>query len=422
MKVAHVLGCPLNSGAGKAVLALHEQMLAMGVDSHVVGRIESGLPKHLNAHPATLLEKLRPGLANRFYLWRLRSRYKVDLHNFHPVSYGLPVFRSEPYLSADIIHIQFAAASTLGPDFWRALKYERRPVVWTLRDMWTFTGGCHFSGDCDRYTEGCGVCPQLGGASDEMVTARDLAFKATHIGATTTFVASSKSTADQARASRVLNGRDIRLLPNAVMLGQFDELSKTDARAALGLPADKMVVAAGSVNLADPRKGSATLKALLEKYREDDTVHWAIFGRGLDALIDKVPDNCTFFGLTSDPQKLNRIYAAADVFLMPSLQETFGKTTVESMASGTPVIGYRETPAEEIAVEGETGWLVPHGDIERFAATLAGAIAQGREALAAMGRRASQNVRARFDLQMVASAHLALYEDRLSALCHQGTG
>lgn len=414
MKVVHVISCPLQSGAGRAVLALHEALLAQGVDSHVLGRIEYGLPAKLRTHPATRLQKIPTSIANRLYLWYLRCRFKIDLNNFHPVSFGLKIFKDKVYRDADVIHVQFAAASTIGPSFWRSLCAETRPVIWTLRDMWTFTGGCHFSGSCNRYTSNCGSCPQLGGSAKERVTSQDLAFKAAHIGDSTTFVASSRVTADEARGSFVLKDRDIRILPNAVMLNHFAEIDGAEARMVMGLPRDKMILAVGAVNLADPRKGSETLKYLLKEYGDDRSVHWAIFGRNLSSLVEKIPENCTFFGWVDDPKTLNLLYAAADIYLMPSLHESFGKTTVEAMASRTPVIAYNDTPAEEILRHGETGWLVPHANRQRFFETVRAAMAEGPEKLAEMGGRASKDVRERFALKVVAERHIALYNERLS--------
>lgn len=413
MKVVHVVCCPLHSGAGRAIRALQENLLAKGIESHLVGRIESDLPAELNAHPVPTWQKIPASIGNRFLLRRMKKRYQSTLHNFHPVAFGLKLFKSRVYREADVIHVQFAGATTLGPSFWKALRDEKRPVIWTLRDMWTFTGGCHFSADCDRYQSSCGSCPQLGGTSDETQTSKDLAFKKENIGPTTTFVAISETIAKQARQSSALAGRDIRVIPNSVMLDRFEVIEKESARKALGLPSEKFILAAGAVNLADPRKGSETTAALLKEYQDDPSVHWALFGRGLERLVDDVPKNCTFFGWLEDDLTLNRIYSAADVYLMPSLQESFGKTTIEAMASGTPVIAYDNTPAAEMIRQGETGWLVSHGKIGDFLAVTENAKATGGESLAELGNRASKHVNAEFSLDKITQRHIDLYAEKL---------
>jgi glycosyltransferase involved in cell wall biosynthesis len=404
----------LHSGAGRGARALHEALLCEGVHSHVLGRVESDLPPEFNATPVSLRHRLPVSLANRWYRWSLRRRYGAGLENFHPVSYGLGLHRFPAYRAADIVHIQWANASTFGPAFWRALKHEPRPIIWTLRDMWPLTGGCHVAGDCELYTTGCGRCPQLGGDHEEQVTALDLAFKAAHIGGNVTFVAISHHIAQKARRSITSKKSDIRVIHNSVMLDRFAALCRDKARAALGLPSDQFIVSTGALNLSDRLKGAQVLGGLLNTYRNDPHVHWAIFGQHIEKLAHPVPKNCTFFGPINDDVRLNRIYAAADVFVMPSLQESFGKVTVEAMASGTPVIAFRDTPAEEIIAEGETGWLVPHGDVEAFAAALARARAAGRDVLARMGRTARDQVTARFSAGVIAAKHIELYRELLS--------
>ncbi|RWL22674.1 MAG: glycosyltransferase [Mesorhizobium sp.] len=413
MKVVQIVGCPLHSGAGRGIRALHEALLGRGIDTRIIGRVESDLPSHLKAEASSFLARLPVSLRNRLKRWQIKRRFGPLPINFQPITHGLNLHKWPTYREADLIHIQFAGATTIGPPLWRALKAETRPVVWTLRDMWPFTGGCHFSGQCERFSSGCGCCPELGGALDEGITPHDLAFKAAHIGKNITFVAISDSIAERARSSAVLKDRDIRVIPNSVMLDRFQPIAKAEARAALGLPNDRIVMAAGALNLANPRKGSATLAALFEAYRGDQRVHFAIFGQNLEQLVSPVPENFTQFGLLDDDVKLNRIYAAADLYLMPSLQESFGKVTVEAMASGTPVIAYDGTPAVDMVRNGETGWLVPNGDRAGFLDAVRQACALPNGALAEMGKRARADVVENFSLASVAERHIELYRERL---------
>jgi glycosyltransferase involved in cell wall biosynthesis len=59
-------------------------------------------------------------------------------------------------------------------------------------------------------------------------------------------------------------------------------------------------------------------------------------------------------------------YASADLFLMPSMTETFGNVTTEAMASGLPVVAFNDAAAAEWLVDGVNGRVVPLGDAERF--------------------------------------------------------
>jgi glycosyltransferase involved in cell wall biosynthesis len=413
MNVVQIVGGALNSGAGRGARAVHEALLKAGVHSRILGRVEPDLPETLRARSIPLLQRLPVSIKNRFYKRNLMRRFGRVPTNFHPVSHGLRLHNSPEYRTADIIHIQWAHAPTLGPAFWRAVRCEKRPVIWTLRDMWPFTGGCHYSGTCEKYASGCGQCPLLGGC-DERITSDDLAFKAEHYGPRSVFVAISDTIAEQARKSTALGGRDVRVIPNSVQMSQFRAIDKAQARAALGLPAEKFVIGTGALNLADPRKGADVMRHLLNAYRDDKNVHWCLFGNGLAELVDPPPENCTGFGLIRDDAVLNQMYSASDVFVMPSLQESFGKVTVEAMACGTPVIGFFKTPAEEIIRHGQTGWLVRHGDAEAVVAAIETARALPVPSLQNLGMSARDTVIDRYSPEAVAHLHISLYESLLS--------
>jgi glycosyltransferase involved in cell wall biosynthesis len=411
MRILHVMSGPLFSGAGRGALALHEALLAKGVNSQMIGRLEPGLPTELNVISVPMRAKVIPGLRNRLYMRNLQRRFG-PVGMFHPVSHGLALHRMPAWRDADLIHIQWASASTLGPAFWRHLAQETRPVVWTLRDMWVMSGGCHFSGNCRGYESGCTVCPILRDAPQQ-ITSRDIQFKRDHLGSSS-FVAISEHIAECARRSVATRDRRIDVIPNSVDPSLFTLADRREARASLGLDQDTFIVAFGALSLAEKRKGSETLAHLLKLWRDRADLRWLAFGKNLDQIADPVPGNCTWFGPVSDPVQLNRIYAAADLFLMPSLQESFGKVTVEAHYSGTPVLAYADTPAEEILTD-TTGWLVPHGDAPAMAARLAQVHALPRTKLAEMGRMAREKALSRFSSAIIADRHIDLYRELLGA-------
>ena len=415
IRVAQILGCPVQSGAGRGTLALHEGLLEVGIGSRLLGRIERDLPSELHGYPASWFSRARVSLIQRVLDWRLRRRYGRVPPDFMPVSVGLDIHTLPAYRDADIIHVQWVNARNASPRFWEALSNESRPVVWSLRDMWPFTGGCHFSMGCARYKRGCGKCPQLAGLNVDSITAADAAFKARHVNDNMTFIAISRHTAELARQSMVLRGRDIRVIPNSLLLQRFTAIDKQEARQALDLPEDKFIIATGAAGLSNIRKGAAVLRELLQANATDQNCHWAVFGRDLEAVLTPIPENCSYFGLIRDDKKLNQLYSAADVFAMPSLYETFGKTTVEAMASGTAVIAFDDTPASEMLDQDETGYLVPRGDAQAFVARLNEVRQFSSSRLREMGLKARREALDRFSTEAIVSQHTALYRELLDA-------
>jgi glycosyltransferase involved in cell wall biosynthesis len=116
----------------------------------------------------------------------------------------------------------------------------RQPMVWTLHDMWAFTGGCHYSGDCARYTKSCGACPQLTSDKDWDLSRwvwqrKSKAWK----GLNLTIVTPSKWLSDCAKASPLFQGLQIEVIPNGLDTQIYKPMDRVQARNILGLPIDK---------------------------------------------------------------------------------------------------------------------------------------------------------------------------------------
>nr|WP_310522668.1 glycosyltransferase [Polymorphobacter sp.] len=412
MKILQVMSGQLMSGAGRGALALHRGLKSMAVESRLLGRLERNLPNGITGTRFCEWQWLKTGLSNRLYLGRLRRQFGQPEALFHPVSHGFAPHQHPLFDWADLVHVQWSHAATLGPDFWRKLPTTRRPVIFTLRDMWLFTGGCHFSGPCTEYERSCTECAMLGGAND--ITGRDLAFKRSTVPHAAAFVAISEQIAAEARRSAVLRNAEIRVIPNSVDTGAFAAIDKRQARQQLGLPLDAFIIGVGALNLSERRKGAAVMQKVMADLGDTPGLHWAVFG----ADPFPVPANSTWFGRVDDDARLNLILSAADLFVMPSLQESFGKTTAEALAAGTPVLAFDKTPAREIVQHDKSGWIVPHGDAASMGAGILRAARMERAARIDMGQAGRRHVLSTYAPEVVAKAHVALYAEMLER--HRG--
>jgi len=411
LKVVHLLACPLASGAGRAVETLHRGLLDTGIDSTLTGRLEKGLPSELRAERLPLHDRLTTNLVHRAQRRLNRLRYGAD-NDMGFLQIGSDFSRVRAFRAADIIHIQWANSLSMGSRFWNQISVEKRPIVWTLRDMWPITGGCHFNGDCRNFEKGCGGCPKLDSVT-ERITTWDLNYKKSKLPDNLTFTAISDNFAREIRRAHALSGREVRVIPNSVDVEKFSRIDPRRSRTALGLPTQPLIISAGAVNIASPRKGAHIIERLLKRYSTRKEVFWSLFGGNCEQLNLSGAPNLKLFGMISDDMELNSLYSGSDIFLMPSLQESFGKTTIEAMASGTPVIAFRDTPAEEMIVHGESGWLVTHGDLEQFTAAVDSAMALDRNTLSDMGRAARARAIQKYSLRTVVEQHIELYSEKL---------
>jgi len=191
---------------------------------------------------------------------------------------------------------------------------------------------------------------------------------------------------------------------------------RTAARAALcgelGLPPDALL--AGLVCRLIEQKGVPyALRAFALVAERFPAAHLIIAGEGplrpaLEAQARDLglAERVRFLGWRTDTAA---IFAALDVFLMPSLWEGFGLVLLEAMAQGVAVIGSAVSAIPEVVVDGETGLLFPPGDVDCLAAALGDLLADP-ERRARLGAAGRTRLEAHFSAERMVAATMAVYE------------
>ena len=279
---------------------------------------------------------------------------------------------------ADLVHLHWLNGGGMSvKDF----KDIEKPMVWTLHDMWAFTGGCHYDNGCERYRQGCGACPTLhssrmGDMSARLAQSkRQIYRELTHLSV----VGVSDWVASCAAASSSMAGLHIQSLPNPIDTDRFAPMDKGEARRSLGLSQTRKIVLFGAMAAVDDkRKGfHKLLGALRQLNLSQHGVELAIFGSEAPTNGPALGYPARYYGHVGDDM-LRTLYSAADVMVAPSLQETFGQTVSEAMACGTPVVafgatglldivdhkrnGFLASPYEEASLAEGIEWVLRHAD------------------------------------------------------------
>ncbi|CAM2829923.1 glycosyltransferase [Rariglobus hedericola] len=266
--------------------------------------------------------------------------------------YSPPFSRHHPELhpwvvEADIVHLHWIAGFVDWPRFFRT---TRKPVVFTLHDQQNYLGGVHYEND---FTANPWLAPL------EHRTRQTK--KAALSGHSVSVIGNSEWNTRLAAASGFFpQGTTFHTIPYALDTELYSPRTKTEAKAALGLPPDHLVIGFASDDLGNRRKGfDVLIQALRSLPAADSKVSLLSFGRSpANSLAASLELPWTHLGfIDADPVKA-AAYSAMDVFIVPSRAEAFGQTAIEAMACGTPVIASNVGGLPEALDFGRCGLLV----------------------------------------------------------------
>lgn len=293
--------------------------------------------------------------------------------------------------SADLVNLHW-----IGRGYLSVLQLARvkKPVIWTLHDMWAFCGAEHYA-SCDRNARWRDGYRRENRSADEKGIDLDRyawLHKRQSLRQPAQLVTPSRWLADQVRASELMQDWPCVVIPNPVPTDVFRPYSKAFARGVLGLPTDDPLVAFGAIGgTRDPRKGWDLLEAALPLvHRDVPDAQAVIFGEPEPPKPPRLGLPLHFAGRLHDDMSLSLLYSAVDVMVVPSRQENLPQTATEAQACGTPVVVFGTTGTRETVVDGTTGRVVDHLDPRDLAAALTSVLTD-----ADWSRRAGDLARAR---------------------------
>ncbi|MCS3953316.1 glycosyltransferase family 4 protein [Salinibacter ruber] len=288
-----------------------------------------------------------------------------------------------------------------------------RPVVWTLHDMNAFTGGCQYTVRCRRFEDACGRCPQLG-SDDENDLSRQVwsrkktAYQHTSGQNRLHVVCPSEWMAEEARASTLLADVPVSVIPYGLDTNRFFPRDAEGVPAAFGIPDDHRIVLFVASDTR-PRKGFDLLDNALSGLGAEKTTLLSVGGDEpeLDSDLPHV-----HAGYVESDLLLSVFYSLADVFVIPSRQDNLPNTVLESMACGTPVVGFEVGGIPDMVRPGETGWLAKAENVRALRQSIEQALTND-EKRKRMGNRCRAVVEEEYTLETQAAAYKCIYEELL---------
>jgi glycosyltransferase involved in cell wall biosynthesis len=416
LNVTHVSTTDNEGGAAKCAYRLHEALPQAGVRSRMfVAQRFSGNGNVFQYNPLAPAPQALGQAAFRIgrRLYRPSTEKAGAYFSFDRTPAGWRLLGQLP--PSDVVNLHWVADLL---DY-RTLPglTERLPVVWTFHDMNAFTGGCHYSGACRRYAEKCGACPQLriSEGSDDL-TGRSLERKRRILRrvdpARLTVVTPSRWLAGEATRSAVFGDFDVNVIPSGIDSEEFRPVERAEARRRFHLPPAARIALFVADFVADRRKGLNYLLKAVDALRDIPDLLFLTIGRGdTAAMRDPI---FRHLGSLRETAALRAAYSAADVFVIPSLEDNFPNTVLEAMACGTPVVGFASGGIPEAVSDGRTGLLAPTGDGPALAPLLRRVLEDGR-LQRDLGRESRATVERDYTIQQQARRYAGLYEEMREA-------
>jgi glycosyltransferase involved in cell wall biosynthesis len=345
LKILHIIGGNLSDGAARGAYWLHRGLRKIGVNSKILVQQADVKDKNiisLTSNKMTRSKQIILSNLDQSPAWFYKNRNRVI---FSTGIFGNNIGKTREYQEADIIHLHWICGGMLSIS---QIGNIQKPVVWTMRDMWPMTGGCHYAMDCKRYESGCGFCKQLNSQSKYDLSYFVLKKKRASFSKNMKMVGISHWLSECAKRSFLFKDFDIRTIHNNVNTNDFFPIEKSIARDILNLPDNKKIILAGAQSLKDFYKGFDKYLEAINGLNKKDNKLLLFFGNFDENLIKQSGFEYKSLGFLYDTVSLRLAYSASDVFVAPSLMDAFGKTLAESMACGTPVVCFNATGPNKI--------------------------------------------------------------------------
>lgn len=411
MKVLLISTSDIQGGAAIAANRLMSALLSSGLDVKMIVRDkESNNPNVVQVGSGYLNKwNFYTERAEIYANNKLKRQYLFDVST---ASTGLSITNTTEFKEADIIHLHWINQGMLSLKEIRGIIASGKKVVWTMHDMWPFTGICHHSAGCNRFEESCGLCPYLLSTSQKDMSHRIFKKKqSVYSKGKISFVACSRWLKELAEKSPLTINHDLTNIPNPIDTSIYLPYNKKEVRERLNLPLDKKIILFAAVKASDVRKGiNYLIEAGHELANWSNDLLFLIVGKNGEEIKKhlSVPSICMGF---IPPNAMNDVYNAADVFVTPSLQENLPNTIMESMSCGTPCVGFNIGGIPEMIDHLHTGYVAEYKNPTDLAKGLIWCLFEADGLL--LSRNARDKAVSEYSQSIVAKQYIHVYNSNL---------
>jgi glycosyltransferase involved in cell wall biosynthesis len=419
LKVVHLSTSDIDGGAAIAGLRIHQAQLKSGIkskflvqskltnNSSVISLVQTPFDK-TKRYIRVFLDKLT------FKTLSLSKRERFTFPNF-----GMNLSNNDLVKEADVINLHWINEGFLSLKSISLLAALKKPLVFTLHDMWAFTGGCHYNHGCEKFVDNCGNCPSLKFRKENDLSRKIYNMKsAVYEDLNFSVITSSNWLNSEAKKSALFNNKKVRTTPTPINTDIFKPNEKLNSCKELNLPLDKNLILFGAMELTNERKGLRYLISALKiisEYKREYLVNTNIVIIGLTGGMDlsEIPFQVHILGKITNENKLVDCYNAADIYVAPSLQDNLPNTVIESLSCGTPVVAFNTGGMPDMIEHLKNGYLAELKSSEDLAAGIV-ALLSDSELLLKMKEKCRETALNKFNEETIANQYSAFYNELLT--------
>ena len=423
MKIVIVNSFDIKGGAARAAYRLHKGLVEIGENSRMLVCRKSSSDQNVHiAKPIPLIKEESQHLQffinnviKSRYIQQNRSGLSNTLFTFpYP---GLDISQTSLVRSADVVNLHWID-NFQSPITLRKLFDLKKPIVWTLHDEWAFTGGCHYSAGCLGYVKDCSNCPQL---KDNLFNIPSVVLEdklKLFVNTNLTIVTPSQWLSGCVKKSKLFKKFRIETVPNSLETDIFIPIPKHTAKQTLGITRQTTTILFVADIGDEKRKG---FKQFIEAitFCSKDPKFQDLIMRGLVKVIcfgnpnkemEMLPMDTASLGYIEDDKNMSEAYSAADIFVLPSLEDNLPNTILESMSCGTPVVAFDTGGMPDLVEDGITGRLVPFMDTKKMGEAILDLVLHPKKRVK-MGIECRKKMESEFRLTVQAKNYISLYQD-----------
>lgn len=411
MRVLHLSYHENSGGAAIATNRIHKSLLKSKVDSIMLVK-----NKISNSEKVISSKKILDIFLDKFNLYFQRKLHKINSnYNKNKVSKSynlLPTFKLKTIkkINPDIVNLHWIGNNFIN---FKEISLIKKPIVWTIHDMWPYCGSEHYSLD-DRFIHGYKENKIINKNKFFSIDLDKITWlkKKKYLSKKINFVPTSTWQENNLKKSYLFKNSNSKKIYYPINGDEWNRKNKLDSRKTLDVPLDKKILLFVSEKVDNPIKGFNFLKKMFYE-KENNDFYLLVLGEKNKERFKNIKVQFKFFEkIKNNINSLVEIYSASDLLLAPSKLESFGIVAQEAACCGLPTVAFTNTGFEDTVSHKESGYIAKNDDLNDFYNGINWCL--NNENYSKISENAKAISRTKFDENKIASEYINFYNNLIN--------